>query len=192
MQGYWNAPEETSRTFRIDPVSGARCLLYIGDLFRKDEEGYLYYVARKDDIIKTKGERVSPKEIENMLCEFLGVQAAAVIGVPDRIDGSAIKAFIVPARGQTLNEKKLLRHCAANLEPFMVPKYVAFRESLPKLPNGKIDKKKLDHGDDERRKNGERRKIGKEAEIVRISAFQERRITQEQRSGVDRRSVDAT
>lgn len=60
-------------------------MLYSGDLFRKDEDGYLYFVARKDDLIKTKGERVSPKEIENVLCDMDGITEAAVIGVPDEI-----------------------------------------------------------------------------------------------------------
>ena len=82
MQGYWNAPEETARVYRPGRYRG-ESLLYSGDLFKKDDEGFLYFVARKDDLIKTKGERVSPKEIENALCEMEGVAEAAVIGVPD-------------------------------------------------------------------------------------------------------------
>jgi acyl-CoA synthetase (AMP-forming)/AMP-acid ligase II len=189
MQGYWNAPEKTSRTFRKDPHSGMRCLLYTGDLFRKDEQGYLYFVARKDDIIKSKGERVSPKEIENVLCEYPGVQTAAVIGVPDNIDGNAIKAFIEPAAGQQLERKALLRHCATNLEPFMVPKYIEFYESLPKSPNGKIDKKKLDRSGIERRANGERRKAQKTPDEISTQSFKERRTNTNRRSGSDRRSL---
>jgi amino acid adenylation domain-containing protein len=144
MQGYWNLPVETARTFRNDQTTGGRCILYTGDWFKKDEEGYLYFVGRKDDLIKTKGERVSPKEIENVLCDYKGVQAAAVIGVSDPIDGNAIKAFIETTNGQKLNEKKLLRHCFESLEPFMIPKHIAFCQALPKLPNGKIDKNKLE------------------------------------------------
>ena len=142
MQGYWNAPEETARTFRPGRYRGDT-LLYSGDLFRKDEEGYLYFVARKDDLIKTKGERVSPKEIENALCDMDGVVEAAVIGVPDDIFGQAIKAFIVTDKKSALTEKKILKYCSNNLEPFMVPKHIEFKDSFPKSPSGKIDKKKL-------------------------------------------------
>ena len=98
MQGYWNAPEATARTYRPGKYR-SEALLYTGDLFKMDEEGFLYFVARKDDMIKTKGERVSPKEIESALCEMDGVIEAAVIGVPDDIFGQAIKAFIVREKG---------------------------------------------------------------------------------------------
>ena len=118
-------------------------MLYTGDLFRKDEEGFLYFVARKDDLIKTRGERVSPKEIENALCEIDGVIEAAVIGVPDEILGQAIKAFVVVAKQAQLQKKKILGYCQKNLEPFLVPKYLEFKNSLPKSSNGKINKKKL-------------------------------------------------
>lgn len=142
MQGYWNRPEETARYFRPGRYRG-ETLLYTGDLFRRDEEGYLYFVARKDDLIKTKGERVSPKEIENVLCALEGVAEAAVIGVPDEIFGQAIKAFIVPAPEARPTEEEVLRHCARHLEPFMIPKFVVFQGSLPKSPSGKVDKKTL-------------------------------------------------
>ncbi len=142
MQGYWNDPEETARVFRPGRYRG-ETLLYTGDLFRKDEEGYLYFVSRKDDLIKTKGERVSPKEIENVLCEMEEVVEAAVIGVPDEVYGQAIKAFIVKQKDAKLTEGEVTRYCMKNLEPFMVPKYVVFRESFPKSPTGKIDKNKL-------------------------------------------------
>lgn len=143
MQGYWNAPEETKASYRPGRYTG-ETLLYSGDLFRKDEEAFLYFIARKDDLIKIKGERVSPKEIENMLCEIEGVIEAAVIGVPDEIFGQAIKAFIVKNNNRQLTEKAILKFCQRNLEPFMLPKYIEFRESLPKSTSGKIDKKYLD------------------------------------------------
>ena len=142
MQGYWNDPEETARVFRPGRYRG-ETLLYTGDLFKKDEDGYLYFVSRKDDLIKTKGERVSPKEIENVLCEIDGVVEAAVIGVPDEIFGRAIKALVVNHKGSDLNENQIKKHCMQNLEPFMIPKYVEFRKTLPKTTSGKIDKKKL-------------------------------------------------
>jgi len=142
MQGYWNSPEETAKRYRPGRYLGER-LLYSGDLFRRDEEGYLYFVARKDDMIKTKGERVSPKEIENALCELEGVAECAVIGVPDDISGQLIKAFVVREKGNTIKEQDVIKYCSKNLEPFMVPKYVEFIESFPKSPSGKIDKKHL-------------------------------------------------
>jgi acyl-CoA synthetase (AMP-forming)/AMP-acid ligase II len=142
MQGYWNLPEETKNTFRSGINEDER-LLYTGDLFKQDEEGFLYFVARKDDLIKTKGERVSPKEIENVVCQMEGIIEAAVIGVPDEIAGQAIKLFIVPKAGVEVNVEHVMRHCQQNMEPFMVPRYVELRNGLPKLSSGKVDKKKL-------------------------------------------------
>jgi long-chain acyl-CoA synthetase len=142
MQGYWNRPEETASTFRPGRYRG-EALLYTGDLFRKDDEGFLYFVGRKDDMIKTKGERVSPKEIENMLCSMPGVAEAVVLGVPDDIFVQAIKAYIVSEKAISLTSDEIMQYCSKNLEPFMVPKYVEFRQSLPKSPTGKIDKKLL-------------------------------------------------
>lgn len=142
MQGYWNDPEETARVFRPGRYPW-ETFLYTGDLFKKDEDGYLYFIARKDDLIKTKSERVSPKEIENALYEMNGIVEAAVIGVPDEIFGQAIKAFIVADEKSDLTEKDIMKYCMKNLESFMVPKYVEFRSNLPKTDSGKIDKKKL-------------------------------------------------
>jgi len=142
MQGYWNDPEETARRFRPGRYRGD-ALLYTGDLFKKDEQGYLYFVARMDDLIKTKGERVSPKEIENTLCELDGVTEAAVIGVPDDIFGQVIKAFIVTKNNAELTEKSVMNYCMKNLEPFLIPKAIEFLKTLPKTPSGKIDKKQL-------------------------------------------------
>lgn len=142
MRGYWNASDLTEKTYREGILPGEK-LLYSGDLFKMDEDGYLYFVARKDDMIKTKGERVSPKEIENIICEKEGVVDAAVIGVPDEILGKAIMTFIVCNSNNQISEKDILKHCTENMEIFMVPKYVKFLEELPKTPNGKIDKKVL-------------------------------------------------
>jgi amino acid adenylation domain-containing protein len=142
MQGYWNDPEETARVFRPGQYWG-ETMLYTGDLFKKDEDGYLYFIARKDDLIKTKGERVSPKEIENVLCEIDGVVESAVIGIPDETLGQAIKAFIVINKKSDLTEKHIIKYCLKNLEPFMVPKYVEFRRMLLRTNSGKIDKKQL-------------------------------------------------
>jgi amino acid adenylation domain-containing protein len=137
MRGYWEAPEATSRRYRPGPIPGER-VCYTGDLFRMDDEGYLYFVGRKDDIIKSRGEKVAPKEVENVLHMLPGVQAA-VVGVPDPVMGQAVKAFLVN-HGQPLTEAQVLAHCKANLEDFMVPKYVEFLDALPMTSSGKVTK----------------------------------------------------
>jgi acyl-coenzyme A synthetase/AMP-(fatty) acid ligase len=141
MRGYWENPESTLKRFRPGPIPGER-LCYTGDLFHMDAEGYLYFVSRKDDIIKTRGEKVAPKEVENALYGISGVVEAAVIGVPDPILGQAPKAILV-VQGVELSEAQVLAHCRANLEDFMVPKYVEFRSELPKTSSGKIKKTDL-------------------------------------------------
>jgi acyl-coenzyme A synthetase/AMP-(fatty) acid ligase len=142
MQGYWNAPELTAKVFREGSQPGDRAL-YSGDLFRKDEEGFLYFVGRKDDLIKSRGERVSPKEIENALCSIDGVAQSAVLGVADEILGQSIKAFVVCDPAARLTEKGILNFCLNNLESHMIPKHVVFLSEFPKTPHGKIDKEAL-------------------------------------------------
>ena len=142
MQGYWKDPKMTAKTYRDGQYPSGR-ILYSGDYFRRDEQGYLYFLGRKDDMIKSKGERISPKEVENNISAMEGVAEVAVLGLPDEIFGQAIKAYIVPAPDVELAEKQVLKYCAANMETFMVPKYIEFMDSLPKTPNGKIDKKQL-------------------------------------------------
>jgi len=139
MRGYWGLPGETDRVLRQGLYPGEK-VLYTGDLFRTDDEGFLYFVSRKDDMIKSKGERISPREIENCLHGIESVAEAAVIGVPDEILGQAIKAFISSKDGHFLDERDIFQYCRENLEDFMVPKYIQFMKSLPKTPNGKIDK----------------------------------------------------
>ncbi len=142
MQGYWNAPAETARTFRTGRYR-SDALLFSGDLFKKDEEGYLYFIARKDDLIKTKGERVSPKEIENALFELEGICEAAAFGIPDTIDGQSIVACVAIKADFGLTRQMILSHCRKNLESFMMPKRLEVFPSLPKKPNGKIDRQIL-------------------------------------------------
>jgi long-chain acyl-CoA synthetase len=142
MKGYWELPEETDRVLRPGALPGER-VLYTGDFFKMDEEGYLYFVGRKDDIIKTRGEKVSPKEVEDVLYSLDGVAEAAVVGVPDSVLGQAIKAVIALREGTLLTEGDLRRHCARHLEDFAVPRTVEFRESLPKTTSGKISKREL-------------------------------------------------
>ena len=141
MRGYWEAPEKTAQRFRTgtDPAN-RECLT--GDLFRQDDEGYFYFVGRKDDIIKSRGEKVPPKEVEGVLYALPGVLEVAVIGVADDILGQAIKAFVVVENNE-LDERRVLAHCRKHLEDFMVPKHVEFPSQLPKTASGKISKTEL-------------------------------------------------
>ncbi len=142
MKGYWENPEATDKALKPGPFPWEK-VLHTGDLFRMDEEGFLYFVSRKDDIIKSRGEKVSPKEVETVLYALPGVCEAAVIGVPDPILGMALHALIALEPGVELTEQEVLRHCAKNLEDFMTPKSVEFRMELPKSDNGKIDRRAI-------------------------------------------------
>lgn len=138
MRGYWGDAEATAHRFRPGRISSER-VCHTGDLFRMDDEGFCYFVTRKDDIIKSRGEKVAPKEVEDALYKLDRVREAAVVGIPDPTLGQAVKAFIV-TNGSELTEAEVLRHCRENLEDFLVPKYVEFRDSLPKTTSGKITK----------------------------------------------------
>jgi long-chain acyl-CoA synthetase len=139
MQGYWENPAATAE--RIRPGRNAwEKVLFTGDLFYADSEGYLYFVGRKDDIIKTRGEKVAPKEVETVLYAHPGVAEAVVVGVPDAVLGHAVKAIVVLA-DPAVTEGELVRHCAKLLEDFMVPKSIEFRTSLPKTDTGKVSRR---------------------------------------------------
>lgn len=142
MAGYWEKPEQTAKKLRPGPLPGER-VLYTGDYCKMDEDGYLYFVGRMDDIIKSRGEKVAPKEIEAVLYSVPGVKEAVVIGVDDEILGQAPKAFVVLEEGAQVEAADLRRECQARLEGFMVPKYIELIPRLPKSGNGKIDKRAL-------------------------------------------------
>jgi len=142
MAGYWEKPEATAKKLRPGPLPGER-VLYTGDYCKMDEDGYLYFVGRMDDIIKSRGEKVAPKEIEAVLYSVPGVKEAVVIGVDDEILGQAPKAFVVLEEGAQVEAADLRRECQARLEGFMVPKYIELIPRLPKSGNGKIDKRAL-------------------------------------------------
>ncbi|MFW6139302.1 MAG: class I adenylate-forming enzyme family protein [Spirochaetota bacterium] len=141
MRGYWENPTATQKVYKPGPTVGER-VLYSGDLFKMDEDGYLYFVSRKDDIIKSRGEKVAPKEVESVIYSLKGVVEAAVVGIPDTILGQAIKAFVV-STDPALDENTVKHHCSRHLEDFMVPHYVEFRKELPKTSSGKIRAKDL-------------------------------------------------
>lgn len=140
MQGYWNDPEATGGVLKPGRFPWEK-VLYTGDLFRIDEEGFLYFVGRMDDIIKVRGERVSPKEIENVLYRLEDVVETRVTPVPDEILGNAIKAEVVLRKDCGLTVDAIMHYCRENLEDLMVPKYVDLVDSLPKSEAGKILKR---------------------------------------------------
>lgn len=142
MKGYWEKPESTAKKLKPGPFPGEQ-VLYTGDFGKMDEEGYFYFVGRMDDIIKSRGEKVAPKEVENMLMNIPGIKEAAVIGVPDDILGQAVKAFVVFEDGITMTEKQLQKECQSRLENFRVPKYIVAVQGLPKTYTGKIRKTEL-------------------------------------------------
>jgi long-chain acyl-CoA synthetase len=142
MQGYWNDPEATAQRLRPGRWPWERALA-TGDLFRQDEEGFLYFVGRRDDILKSRGEKVAPREVEAVLHAAEGVRMAAVVGAPDRLLGEAVVAYVVPHDEAKLTPTALRRHCADNLEDYMVPARIELRDTLPTTPNGKVDRRAL-------------------------------------------------
>ena len=139
MQGYWENPEATAKVLRPGRNPWER-VLFTGDLFYADGEGFLYFVGRKDDIIKTRGEKVAPKEVEAVLHAIPGIAEAVVVGVPDPILGQAVTAIVVRSN-EALTEGEIIRACAKLLEDFMVPRTIEFRTSLPKTDTGKVSRR---------------------------------------------------
>lgn len=142
MRGYWERPDATARSLRPGPRPGER-VLHTGDLCRLDEDGYLYFVARMDDIIKCRGEKVAPREVENAIAGIAGVREVAVIGVPDDLLGQAVKAFIVADETGAPTERQVRLECERRLESYMVPKHVVFVTDLPRTDGGKVRKFEL-------------------------------------------------
>jgi amino acid adenylation domain-containing protein len=141
-RGYWRSPELTARKFRPGPLPG-ETVLYTGDLFRADADGYLYFVSRKDDMIKCRGEKVSPREVENTVCRMDGVAEAAVVGVDDEVLGQAILLVLVPHPSAHLDERAVRAFCLRTLDDYMQPKYVDLVAELPRNENGKVDKRRI-------------------------------------------------
>ena len=137
MQGYWNDPGETAKVLRPGRTPQEK-ILRTRDLFTMDDDGYFYFVARADELIKCRGEKVSPIEVEDVIYALDAVHEVRVIGVPDKVLGQAIKAEIVLKEGRTLLDKEVKAHCRRHLEDFKVPHAVEFVTSLPKTHGGKI------------------------------------------------------
>lgn len=139
MQGYWNQREETNAVLTEHGF-------HTGDLGRIDEEGFFYVVGRKRDMIKSAGNRVSAKEIEEIILEHPNILETAVIGIPDQYIGEAICAFVVPKHGVLVLPEELVAFCKTRLPEYKAPRAVIVRESLPKNAAGKIMKEALRQG----------------------------------------------
>ncbi|RCS22867.1 AMP-dependent synthetase [Phyllobacterium salinisoli] len=139
MQGYWRNEDATASMLRpgFNPWEK---MLYTGDLFRRDAEGFLYFVARKDDIIKTRGEKVAPREVEAVLHAHPAISDAVVAGVADPVLDRVIAAMVV-STDPALTEREVIRYCAGQLEDFMVPKMVKFVSELPRTDSGKVSRR---------------------------------------------------
>jgi acyl-CoA ligase (AMP-forming) (exosortase A-associated) len=142
--GYWGNPEATAKVLRPNPlalpeVGDWEKVCYSGDLVKKDEEGYLYYVGRRDTMIKSSGYRISPTEVEEVIFQSGLVRHAAVIGIPDEVLGQSIKAFVVARDGVPVDLGALLSFCGEKLPRYMVPKAMEELVELPKTSSGKVD-----------------------------------------------------
>jgi long-chain acyl-CoA synthetase len=142
--GYWNDLETSALRFRPGLLPG-ELVCYSGDMFQMDEEGYLYFMGRSDEIIKSGGKKIAPKEIENVIYKLAGVLDAAVVSVPDPLLGQVAKACVVfdPNLDRHITAQEILDHCRMVLEDYMVPRLIEIRTSLPKTPSGKIIKTAL-------------------------------------------------
>lgn len=136
MKGYWNMPEETANALRDG-------WLFTGDIAKMDEEGYVYIVDRKKDLIISSGYNVYPRDIEEVLYEHPAVQEAVAIGVPDAYRGESVKAIIVKKAGQETTENEIIEWARGKMAAYKVPRAVEFREELPKTNVGKILRRAL-------------------------------------------------
>jgi acyl-CoA synthetase (AMP-forming)/AMP-acid ligase II len=142
--GYWNQPELTAKVLRPHPflpreLNSDEKVCYSGDLVKMDEDGFLYFVGRRDNLIKSSGYRVSPTEVEEVLFQSGKVCQAAVIGIPDDALGQTIKAFVVLRDDEPVDPQALLAFCAERIPRHMIPKTVQILDDLPKTSSGKVD-----------------------------------------------------
>jgi long-chain acyl-CoA synthetase len=136
MRAYWNMPEETAQALRDG-------WLYTGDIAYMDEEGYIFIVDRKKDMIIAGGFNIYPRDIDEVLYEHPKVADAVTIGIPDPYRGETVKVFVVIKPGETLTEEEVIAHCRQRLAAYKVPRHVEFRQELPKTIVGKVLRKEL-------------------------------------------------
>jgi acyl-CoA ligase (AMP-forming) (exosortase A-associated) len=146
--GYWNDPQKTAERFKPMPGQDPGLVLtelavWSGDTVRRDADGFLYFIGRRDEMIKTSGYRVSPTEIEEVLYATGLVSDAVAVGVSHPTLGQAVVVVAAPPEGQSADSEALLTQCRQRLPTFMVPLHVEWRDSLPRNPNGKFDRPRL-------------------------------------------------
>lgn len=136
FEGYWRLPEKT--------LEAGRGLWYrTGDLLRRDDDGYFYFVSRRAETIRHRGYRISASEVEDAIREFPGVLESAAVGVPDERGEEEIRLLLVPRPGHALDLEEIRRRCEKELPVWMVPRYLEVRADLPKTPTQKVEKFKL-------------------------------------------------
>lgn len=136
MKGYWQAPEATAETIRDG-------WLFTGDLGKLDEDGYLYIVDRKKDMVIVSGMNVYPREVEDVIYKLPAVADCAVVGEPSERRGEDVKAYVVLKEGYSLTEDELIEHCRRHLAPYKIPRSVVFAKDLPRSGTGKVLKRAL-------------------------------------------------
>lgn len=147
--GYWNQPELTAKVLRPHPIpqpgrTSGDMVCYSGDIVKTDESGYLFFVGRRDNQIKSAGFRISPTEIEDVICRLNPIQQAAVVGVPDAVLGQHLVAYaIAEDPAETLDPKEILAKCGSSLPRHMIPRKIVLVDNLPMTPSGKVDYPKL-------------------------------------------------
>jgi long-chain acyl-CoA synthetase len=136
MKGYWDMEEETAKTIKDG-------WLHTGDIAHMDEDGYVFIIDRKKDMIIAGGYNIYPRDIDEVLYEHPKIADAVTIGVPDEYRGETVKIFVVVKPGETLTEEEVLAHCKERLASYKVPRLVEFRDELPKTMVGKVLRKEL-------------------------------------------------
>lgn len=146
--GYWNAPEKTAARFKPLPrtISGGlieEIAVWSGDTVTRDEEGYLYFIGREDDMIKSSGYRISPSEIEDCLYQHHAVKEVVALGLPHPTLGQAVALLIMPDNNTTFDRQLIIKYCHKQLPNFMQPKAIELVRDIPRNPNGKINRRLL-------------------------------------------------
>lgn len=136
MKGYWNMPEGTAQTLQDGWLS-------TGDIAYMDEDGYLFIVDRKKDLIIASGYNVYPREVEEVLYGHPAIEEAVVVGVPDSYRGETVKAVVVLKEGASCKEEELIAYCRKNMAAYKIPRIIEFRDELPKTSVGKILRRKI-------------------------------------------------
>ena len=147
--GYWNDPERTAIRYKPVPASREQGMhtelaVWSGDVVTTDEDGFIYFIGRKDGMIKTSGYRVSPTEIEEAAFDSGLISEACAVGIEDERLGQKVALAVTPAEGSSQSTDELLGHMRRSVATYMVPAVVRWFDTLPRTPNGKIDRKALE------------------------------------------------